>query len=495
MDIEIEKINDVYCQVKCSELSVGQELADFFTFYAPNYRFIPAFKHKQWDGKIRLYNQYNQMLYFGLIDYVKEFAKERGYELEISKTCRGSSIPPSSKHGENFLKCLKIHSGGSPIVPHQHQIEGFDYFLQNPRCLMLSPTASGKSYLIYAIARYLNNLIGDSKFLIIVPTISLVNQLYSDFEDYSSHNGFSVSDTVHKIYDGASRDTEKRIVISTWQSVHTQPKEYFSQFTGVLCDEVHTLQAKCVKSIFEKLTDCSYRIGVTGTLNDLKCSQYVLEGLTGKVHSLTTTKKLIDKNILSNLKINCITLAYEDAERKACKNLTYVEEIQFLFNHEKRNTFLVDLAKNLKGNTLVLFSQIAHGKFLQSLLEKKYPERTVMYVSGETEPEIRESIRKSTEDQENAILICSVGTFSAGVNIKRLHNIIFASPSKGRIRVLQSIGRQLRKSEHKKIAKLYDISDDLSYKSHHNYSLKHQYERIKIYISENFDYSTVKVKL
>ena len=166
-----------------------------------------------------------------------------------------------------------------------------------------------------------------------------------------------------------------------------------------------------------------------------------------------------------------------------------------MFN-EKRNNFIRDMALSLKGNTLVLFQFVDnHGKYLHSILEKKNPDRKIFFVHGGTDVETREQIRKITEKEKDAIIVASYGTFSTGISIRKLHNIIFASPSKSRIRVLQSIGRQLRKSDDKKTAHLYDIGDDLSWKSYKNHTLRHFIERIKIYKSEQFKVRQVNIKI
>jgi superfamily II DNA or RNA helicase len=158
---------------------------------------------------------------------------------------------------------------------------------------------------------------------------------------------------------------------------------------------------------------------------------------------------------------------------------------------------IAKLACSTKGNTLVLFQFVEkHGKPLFERIKTAAGDtRKVFYVSGETEGEVREDIRQITEEEDNAIIVASYGTFSTGINIRSLRNIIFASPSKSRIRVLQSIGRQLRKSERKDKARLYDIADDLHWKSKKNHTLKHFIERVKIYNEESFDYKMVKIQI
>ena len=331
-----------------------------------------------------------------------------------------------------------------------------------------------------------------NKVLIIVPTTSLVEQMYSDFADYSATDTtFSAEEECHKIYSGREKfGVEKRVIITTWQSIFKLPGDWFLDYGMVIGDEAHTFKAKSLTSILEKCTEANYRIGTTGTLDGTQTHQLVLEGLFGPVHKVITTKQLMDQNDLSQLDIDVLILKYKDEICKEVIKKKYQEEIDFIVRYEPRNKFISKLALDQKGNTLVLFQFVEkHGKPLHDLLKTKVTEdRKLFYVSGETDVDTREEIRSITERESNAIIVASIGTFSTGINIKRLHNIIFASPSKSQIRVLQSIGRGLRKSGDGIDTKVYDIVDDLHWKSQKNYTLNHAAERIKIYSRERFNY-------
>ena len=171
--------------------------------------------------------------------------------------------------------------------------------------------------------------------------------------------------------------------------------------------------------------------------------------------------------------------------------------MNYIIEHDKRNAFIKNLSLSLDGNTLVLYSRVeAHGEPLYNLINDSVKSgRKVFYVHGGVDGEEREEVRRITEEESNAIIVASYGTFSTGVNIKNLHNVIFASPSKSRIRNLQSIGRVLRKGKNKTKAMLYDIADDISVKGKKNYTLNHLIERVKIYNEENFTYEIRKVYL
>jgi len=285
---------------------------------------------------------------------------------------------------------------------------------------------------------------------------------------------------------------EKKVYLSTWQSIKDQPKSYFDQFDAVICDEAHSLPSQSTRGIFEKLSNCPIRIGLTGTLDGMKTNKMVIEGLTGKVYKVISTKELMDKDLLTLLSIECILLKHPDAIRKQCKGCSYQEELNYLVSSISRNAFISKLSTKLKGNTLVLFQYVEkHGKILEKNIRSLLAgtDRQVFYVSGEVDMETRENIRQLVEQEKDCVIVASYQCYQAGINIKNLHNIILASPSKSRIRILQSIGRQLRKSQNKSVAKLYDISDDLSWKSYKNFTLKHFLERIKIYNDEQFSYN------
>lgn len=489
-DITIKPKNQVHCIID-ADIGIMQEICDFFTFEQPGARFMPQYKAKLWDGKVRLYSMFTRELYVGLIPYVEHFAQQNGYSIE-------NTIPPLPDpylDVAEWLQTLNLQGHGKPIEIRDYQIDAVKHAIYNGRTLLLSPTGSGKSLIIYSLVRHHETK--GRRQLILVPTTSLVEQLYADFQDYSSANGWRTSEHVHRIYGGHEKSNDWPVVISTWQSLYKLPKSFFDGFDVVYGDEAHLFKAKSLTGILNKMPDCQYRIGTTGTLDGTQTHKLVLEGIFGAVHRVTTTKSLIKNQQLANLDITCITLQYNDLERKNAQKFTYQEEMDFLTQHQARNRFIRNLALKQEGNTLVLFQYVEkHGKQLYADIAARAAEgRKVFFVAGSTDTETREQIRHITESESNAIIVASYGTFSTGINIRNLHNVIFASPSKSRIRNLQSIGRGLRTSETKKNCQLFDIGDDLSWKTRKNYTLLHLAERIKIYNDEHFDYKLVKVDI
>ena len=482
----IEKKNEVYITIEC-ESDVQREISEFFTFYVPGYKFMPAFRNRMWDGKIRLFSQKTKEIYFGLYPYVKAFAEERGYTIVA-----GKDVEVDNKVNKDTVKHF-CNSLGQKFEARDYQIDAVYNNLRFNRSLLLSPTASGKSFIIYALIRYYTHLLKDKKCLLIVPTTSLVEQMYTDFESY----GWNVKKNCHRLYSGYSNQTDKKVLISTWQSLYKLPKLYFEQFGAVFGDEAHLFKSKSLTEIMTKLIDCKYRIGLTGTLDGAHTHKLVLEGLFGAVNKVTSTKKLIDKKQLSNLAVRCLILKHSEANAKMVASGKYQDEIDHLVSSKPRNNFIKNLALKIKGNTLILFQLVEkHGKGLYELIENKSgKDREVFFVYGGVDAEQREKVREITEKSNNAIIVASYGTFSTGINIRNLHNIIFASPSKSRIRNLQSIGRGLRLGDNKVNATLYDIADDLQYKSKENFTLKHFQERINIYTEEEFDYEIHNINL
>lgn len=497
--IYFEKVSEVYIRV-FAEPDVEQNLSDFFKFRVPGYQFTPQYKARLWDGWIRLYDLHRKTLYAGLYNYLLEFCERNQYKIQfIPNKDFGTFKPTTTKTKteiEQFVNSLNPHTKGNRIQVREYQLDAVTEAINQERVLLLSPTASGKSLIIYSLLRW--HLERDRKSIIIVPTTSLVEQLYSDFEDYSSADSqFNVNDHCQKLYSGFTREFSKSVLITTWQSIYKQPRAWFDQFNVVFGDEAHQFKAKSLTTVMEKMQNIRYRIGTTGTLDGKQVHRLVLEGLFGAVHKVTTTKELMDSNHLANLNIQCIVLKYSDEVRKARKNNTYQEEMDWLVMNDERNKFIRNLALATKGNSLVLFQYVEkHGKELYGQIVQKAKEgRKIFFVYGGTDTDQREEIRHITEAETDAIIVASYGTFSTGINIPSLENIIFASPTKSKIRNLQSIGRGLRLKDGKDECKIYDIADDLHWKSWKNHTLNHFLERVKIYSEEKFNYKVAEVNL
>jgi superfamily II DNA or RNA helicase len=475
----IQKVNDVFIKINCSD-AIASELRDHFTFTVPNYQYNPKFKAGVWDGLIRLYHIRTGQIYAGLTKEIEKFCDEKKYQYDYAYD--NNAFEWSVLEAGQFISSLKL-----PVKPYEEQVKTLIYGVRNSRALFVSPTASGKSLMIYMLVRFYS-----LPTLIIVPTITLVHQMKGDFVDYGIKNPHSI----HLIYEGQDINTLAPITISTWQSIYKLNSTWFSKFRLIIGDECHLFKATSLKAIMENLTETPMRFGFTGTLDGTETNQLVLEGLFGPVKLVTTTKELIDKGTLSKLNIKIIILKHPTENCRLLYGKEWQDELDYLFSYEPRNRFIKNLALSLNGNTLLLFQRIdKHGKILYDMICKEAIDRKVFFVHGGVAGDERNQIRAIVEKETNAIVIASEGTFSTGINIKNLHNGIKSASSKGRIRNLQSIGRGLRLGSDKSEFNWFDIADDMKYKGKNNTTLNHLLERVKIYNKEGLGYKTYRVGL
>ena len=446
---------------------------------------MPQYRNRHWNGEIHLYDMRSKQIYVGLLDKLVNFCDQYGYSYQFEDN-KFYGTPYEENEGISYEGVKDYMSSICSHTPRSYQIEGVYGALKHNRKLLISPTASGKSLMIYAIVRYYVSK--GQKILLVVPTTSLVEQMYKDFQDY----GWDADSYCHRIYSGREKSNDAPVTITTWQSVYKLERSFFEDYNVIIGDEAHLFKSKSLVSIMTKLHHAKYRFGFTGTLDGTQTHKWVLEGLFGPSYKITKTDELMKQGHLSKLDIQCLVLKH--VPQKFDK---YEDEIQYLISHEQRNNFIKNLSLDLKGNTLVLFNRVeSHGAILYEKINKdKGDSRKVFFIHGGVDTEERELVREITERENSAIIVASYGTFSTGINIKNLHNVIFASPSKSRVRNLQSIGRVLRKGKDKVKATLYDIADDCTTKSKRNYTLNHFIERIKIYNEENFNYEIITIQL
>ena len=294
MEIKIEKFNEIYIRIQC-EPSIAKELYEFFSFEVPNARYMRAVQNRIWSGRVHLFSPATGKIYLGLFPYVKKFCEKQGYRIKVWG-------PVEAENGiDKELVRVFVNKLKTGIKARPYQINAIHHIINTNRGLILSPTGSGKSLIIYALTRYYVDMFTDKKVLCIVPTTSLVEQLYNDFADY----GWFPDEHCHKLYSGNLKHTPKEVVISTWQSIYKMPKSYFKQFGAVFVDEAHLAKAKSLTGIMNKMHDCKYRIGTTGTLDGTEVHRLILEGLFSVHEQVTTTSQLIEDKQLSNLHIHC----------------------------------------------------------------------------------------------------------------------------------------------------------------------------------------------
>ena len=475
-DLIISKKNEIDLELKC-EPHILHELQEDFSFDVEGASFSPAYRKKYWDGKIRLVSVAGSTMPCGLVYRLAKWCDKHNYKWEFENNKYYGL--PYENDARIFQEGVELFMNKiSNVKPREYQIDTVYHALKEYRKTIISPTGSGKSLMIYSIARYLKSI--KKRVLIVVPTKSLVEQMYKDFSEY----GWDVEENCHRIYQGHSLDTDKPITISTFQSIYGLQKGWYRQFDGVIGDECHNFKAKVLQGIMKKCPDAKWRYGFSGTLDGKNVNQLILEGHFGPVFRTTSSSDLMEKGFLAKLNVNIHILKHQHQTFP-----TYNDEIEYLGECDERNHYICELANELKGNVLVLFTRVeGHGIPLHERMQE-LTNRPTHIVHGGTDVHQRERVREVAETSHNNIIFGSYGTMSTGVNIKNLHHVVFASPSKSRIRVLQSIGRGLRKGKGKDECMLYDIADDFR-KPHgkSNFTLNHLAERIRFYIDESFEY-------
>ncbi len=455
-------------KISCDD-SIARDLHDYFSFKVPNAKFMPSYKNRMWDGKVYLFSLKTHKIYIGLLPYIDQFCEERDYSIEVDNVVEKQEI--SNDELLEFIESLHL-----PFEPRDYQIEAFQKSIEYGRKLLVSPTASGKSLIIYMLARYYNK-----KTVVIVPTTALVEQMAKDFAEYGYDKEICKIYSKQPVFDAD-------ITVTTWQSISRAPLDVLQSFDVVVGDEAHLFKANVLKGILEKMRKTAIRFGTTGTLDGTEVHRLQLEGLFGPAVKVINTSDLIEDGTIADINIDVLILEHDKISK-----LSYQEEMEHLVSCQKRNEFICNLVYSLKGNTLCLFQFVEkHGFILHHLMRNSGQVENLHYVYGGTDTADREEIRELVEKQDDAVILASYGTFSTGVNIKKIDNIVFASPSKSRIRNLQSIGRGLRKGNGKESLRLFDIADDLW---GDNYTLRHLKDRINIYNEENFPYEIKQFRL
>ena len=494
--------DNIHIRVIPDNRGEAMELNDYFSFFADGYRFHPAFKSKQWDGRTKMFNVNTGLILRGLLSQVIEFCKERQYSVEVDPVLV-STANLNQDEIQLFVDRLGFKSKGQPIQLRDYQVEAIWRGLNKRRMLCISPVSSGKSAIIAGISRYLQQIIEpDKKILIVVPNINLVNQFAYDLCDYFSEDiEWLKTDPIHTVFAGQDKSASSQIIISTWQSLYKLPREFFDQFRGLIVDECHLSESKSFSSICEKCSNADYRFGFSGSVKNSKTHVLKLEGMFGRAHITKTTKELMEDGSVTELDIRGLQIKYPveicDQQRKIND---YSAEIESIITSEERNRFLCKLALAQKGNGLILVDKVdKHAKPLYAMMKQMAGDRPVFYISGEVKGSRREEIRLDVANYDNAIILATYQTLSTGVNIPSLNWLIFGSPTKSFARVIQSIGRILRLHKSKTLVTLFDIIDDMRIKPrtsvHENYAWKHALERLNFYSEQKFDVQMRKVPL
>ena len=491
----VEKFNESHIRVY-GDPSSEMDLHEHFTFMAPNYQHHPKYKARIWSGKLHMYNLGTKKLPAGLLQKVEEFCNDNEISIEY-KNFPDAEVLITTDELDQFIKDLNLHSKGNPLEVRDYQYQCIFESINAKRLVSKVPTSGGKSLIIYVIMRWL--LENDLRFMLIVPNVTLVGQMFSDFKDYSTENGFDVEAHCHKLHSGEAKEFKKSVLISTWQSLDSIDRTsnigtILNTYDATLIDECHQAKGPTLVKILEKMVDVSFRFGTTGTIGSDSVNELTIVGHIGPIYSAISTRELIDRGQVSNIQIKSVVLKYSEEERKAVKEMDYQKEMDFLCKNEKRNKFICNTALACTGTTLILVQYVdKHAIPLYELIKSK-SDRPVYYVAGSVSAKEREEIRQKA-NTEDCIIVASYQTMSTGVNVPNIRNVIFGSPSKSMIRILQSIGRGLRLHKDKERMVLIDIVDDLKYKKSKNYTLDHFEERLRIYQLEQFPIKIIELNI
>ena len=486
----IYPVDETYIQLD-GDRGLLMDAYDYFSFDVPNAKWTYKFQNKLWDGKVHLLNNITCRIYKGLLPYIEDFAKERDWKIVKDESLFISHAEPFNTN--DFCKTLNLTK-----VPHDFQYEAVQHAVDNERACFESPTSSGKSLIIYCLVIFfLKKFNLKRKILVTEPTSALVEQMLADWKTYSPN--FPIEKFVHQIFDGAEKITNKPVIISTWQALQEQPARYMSQFGAIMVDEAHGAKAPELKHILENATDCKYKYGFTGTLDNTESNRLVIEGLTGKAIKMTTTKELMDRGIISELTLQCMILKYSDTVRKQNIKFEWQNETDFIVHHKGRNKFIANLVGALKPKDNILILTEFHDKkkhcdILAEAIKKTCPNKRIIIVHGKTN-EDAEELRNLVENNEDIVIIATFGVFSTGRSINNIQHLIFATFSKSHIKVLQSIGRGLRLDGKTNTVYAYDLVDDFGYNGTQNHLVRHFFERIKIYLTEKFKYKIYNINI
>lgn len=493
-DLIIEKVNSSCVHLVCED-GLSHRIYNVFSAYAPGYRFNPRFKMHVWDGKVRCYNPMSQILPIGLLNNLLVWCDQHNIQYSLQGFKDGLTDKIDKEDLEKQMNSY-ITAG---FQARDYQVNAVHAALTNRRGVLLSCTGSGKSLMIYTFLRYLLDNKDVHKAILIVPSVSLVEQMYSDFRDYGWDD---LDDHVEMLYSGKKPTFKKEILISTWQSLEKEDHEFFEVYDACVVDECHQAKCSVVTRLLKLMHNAEYKIGTSGTLPTEISEQLQINSVIGNVLFELKSCELIARGYLTKLNIAAIFLKYPDAFIAENKERTYPEEVKMVEEYPNRNkvlNFIIDHTSQM-NNMLILVNHRNHLRDVETYLYANYPDKKVSIITGDVKAKVREEIRTGIEDEDGTILLATYQTMSTGVNIPKLHAIMLFSNSKSRIKVLQSIGRGLRKHNSKNKVIIYDIVDDLSYKKRtgriaKNYCMQHFDERSNYYIEQEFPVITTKLEI
>lgn len=463
INIHFSLQDNVTIKVDCNNRELVDAIYDLLCDYKKGYRFMPKYKAGKWDGKISLFKKMTRTFPYGLFPKVAKYIKKEWVD-KVNMTI------------SNEIYWM-FGSGNKPeytydlaYKPYPYQQEVIESMVKTTKGVAVVATAGGKSLIITYMIRNIPEKY--SKSLIIVPTLQLVDQFKGDMIEYGIPE-----DMIGQV-NADNKEFDKAIVISTWQSLSNQ-MDKLDLFRTVIVDEVHTAQAATISTILESCPNAVYRFGVTGTLPTNKLDEMSVLSYLGPVLKTFTGRDLADLGYVSKCTIKQLWIKYG---QNYGKDYQYIRDNVFL--NPKRMSVIRGIAKRSNNSVLILVDRIEkEGVILEKYLKEQLPKKEVVFLSGKDKSDVRDKWRKDMNDRKNIVCIATYPIFQQGVNIPSLREIILASSTKSFVRVIQSLGRTLRKHVSKELggAILWDICDDVKHLR------GHAQRRYRHYIKEKHD--------
>jgi len=515
------------------------QLKVWLSRHVKGYKFMPAFKMGIWNGQQTYFKdgRINLGLWKECVKAAREigssFQLENKEDFPLNREVTQESV---KEFCEKFFKNHKVKDKSGKWVsfmPYDHQIETAFKILKNRYCMAEVATSGGKSLIISIVMFYtLKNLNPDAKFLMIVPSITLVTQFYDNLleynygenslaqlrsdklesllrdEDYYGPCNLRIEEVMSDKPRKHSGVQDANVYIGTYQSLEKWPKKFFQQFHTISCDEAHGAKAKTTLTILKKTFGHAYsRFGVSGTFPpEDSCEILTIQSVLGPLITEVSAKQLKDKGIITPMKIKALIMNHNDPafarQMDEIKRGGLGKEIlnfekKYIQESEQRKEIIGKIIDKCDKNTLILFHSIEHGKALLDFLSKRCGDKEFFYIDGEVKNKKREEIKNKMEETGGKvkILIASFGTLSTGVSIKAIFNVIFADSFKSEQIIIQSIGRALRLHKDKSTAYIFDLVDVFTENNPKNILYRHFLERKKFYFKREYPYSTKTIML
>lgn len=511
--VYIEKVDNTYFKLTSNDENSIRRIGKKFSFFAENYKHMPKYQQHVWDGKISLLNGFSKLFPIGLWKHLFDFCEEMRYIFTPLNFDINDLIDVNLNKSDINAMCKIIcEKNGKEL--RDYQVDAIFNALKYKRATIESATGSGKSFMIYTVLKHMLITNNASKILLIVPTVDLVKQMHCDLCSYKWKNNVN---EIFTLYSNTPQKMKKeynnfkgKVLISTWQSLNTRKDFFFKQFDGVVCDEAHLAKSKSINTIMSKI-NAPYKLSFTGSMPDNNIEQalayHTIVGFSGPVVFQYLSKKLINEGHLADLSITNVLLKYPYEFKQKNQKRQYDEEIDAIEMFEDRDKIFPYIIKhhvenNITSNSnfLILCKHVNNGHIerISNHVQKTLPNFNVFTVHGKIKSKERDKAKQHMKTNNgNCVIVATYATFSTGIDIPNLGNVIFGSPYKSKFKIIQGIGRGLRVHKTKENCCLYDIVDDLSDTQgtgrivNKNHAYKHFEARKLLYDKQQFEYNDI----